>query len=255
MSYKYLSVIFGSSSTASSYLIVCSYFLFITQVVFFLIGLLILFDYIFWAFSSKYNVMSISPSKKWTSVLDTLFVISISCYILALLLSSIGFIYNLVDFLAGVSSYEVIDLSLVGSQWYWNTVVITDMLDPFTFETIPCKVENTSIYSTDSLKRSQSSTVVIVPVGSTVLFKGTSSDVIHSFGIPSAGIKFDCVPGRSQVFQTTFTKTGYYDAHCYELCGANHAHMQLTICVVSKMDSYLYMLLQPFMVMKDALIK
>ena len=60
----------------------------------------------------------------------------------------------------------------------------------------------------------------------------TSSDVIHSFSIPSLGLKVDRVPGRiNQIFLSPINK-GIYLGICSEICGANHAFMPITIKVL-----------------------
>lgn len=241
---QFLTLFFGVSSTPSSYMILCNYFLFLCQVFFFLIGLLIIFDYIFWAFSSKRNLYSISASQAFTSTLDTLFVLSISFYIIFMMLSSIGFVYNYSEVITGYVYQSELISSLTASQWYWNIELASNILNPYTLCSNYYHVENISVYSISEFKRNESVESIIVPVNTYILFKGTSTDVIHSFGIPASGLKFDCIPGRTQYAYAIFTKEGTYDAHCYELCGANHSSMQFSINVVSKKEYYSYMLLQ-----------
>ncbi len=65
---------------------------------------------------------------------------------------------------------------------------------------------------------------MVVPVNTMVRVLVTASDVIHSFAMPSFGIKTDAVPG----------KEGLYYGQCSELCGQNHAFMPIAIRVVSE---------------------
>jgi heme/copper-type cytochrome/quinol oxidase subunit 2 len=54
-------------------------------------------------------------------------------------------------------------------------------------------------------------------------------DVLHSWAVPSFGIKIDAVPGRlNQVFLNILREGTYY-GQCSELCGVNHAFMPITI--------------------------
>lgn len=61
----------------------------------------------------------------------------------------------------------------------------------------------------------------------------TSSDVIHSFSLPSFNLKMDAVPGRiNQVFFCP-DRVGVFVGYCRELCGAGHAYMPIVVEVVS----------------------
>ena len=59
-----------------------------------------------------------------------------------------------------------------------------------------------------------------------------SSDVIHSWTIPSFGSKVDAVPGRITATWFKATKEGIYFGQCSELCGKDHAFMPIAIRVV-----------------------
>jgi cytochrome c oxidase subunit 2 len=62
----------------------------------------------------------------------------------------------------------------------------------------------------------------------------TGSDVIHSFAVPSFGIKIDAVPGRINETWFTATREGVYYGQCSELCGKDHAFMPIAVHVVSE---------------------
>jgi cytochrome c oxidase subunit 2 len=64
----------------------------------------------------------------------------------------------------------------------------------------------------------------------------TAADVLHSFAIPSLGIKTDAVPGRINETWTRVAKKGVYYGQCSELCGVNHGFMPIALEVVSKDD-------------------
>jgi len=73
---------------------------------------------------------------------------------------------------------------------------------------------------------------VLVPVNKVVHVLVTSSDVIHSWTIPSFGSKVDAVPGRITATWFKATKEGIYFGQCSELCGKDHAFMPIAIRVV-----------------------
>ncbi|TVY09471.1 cytochrome c oxidase subunit II [Paenibacillus cremeus] len=70
-----------------------------------------------------------------------------------------------------------------------------------------------------------------VPVGSTVHFTVTSSDVIHGFEIPGTNVNMMIVPGEISQVSHTFTKPGEYLILCNEYCGSAHEMMKTTIIV------------------------
>lgn len=66
---------------------------------------------------------------------------------------------------------------------------------------------------------------IVLPVGERVEFLLNSTDVIHSFWIPSLGGKMDMIPGRQTRLSLLATKPGTYRAACAEYCGTSHALM------------------------------
>lgn len=77
-------------------------------------------------------------------------------------------------------------------------------------------------------------TAVVVPVGKTVVMQVTAADVIHSWTIPSFGVKQDAVPGRLAELWFEAEQEGIYFGQCSELCGFYHAYMPITVKVVSE---------------------
>jgi cytochrome c oxidase subunit 2 len=76
-------------------------------------------------------------------------------------------------------------------------------------------------------------TTMVVPVHTTVVLTIQSSDVIHSWWIPSLGGKVDAVPGFTTYTWFKATHTGVYRGQCAQLCGTNHAAMIAYVRVVS----------------------
>jgi cytochrome c oxidase subunit II len=74
---------------------------------------------------------------------------------------------------------------------------------------------------------------LVVPVNKIVRVQVIGADVIHSFAVPSFGIKVDAIPGRLNETWFKATRTGMYYGQCSELCGMNHSFMPIAIRVVS----------------------
>jgi cytochrome c oxidase subunit 2 len=77
---------------------------------------------------------------------------------------------------------------------------------------------------------------MVVPVNKVVRMQVTGFDVIHSFTVPSFGIKIDAIPGRLNETWFRATKEGWYYGQCSELCGKDHAFMPIAVHVVSEAE-------------------
>ena len=77
-------------------------------------------------------------------------------------------------------------------------------------------------------------TSMVVPVNRNVLVQVTAADVIHSWTIPSFGVKQDGIPGRLGELWFRAEEEGIFFGQCSELCGVNHAYMPITVKVVSE---------------------
>ena len=75
---------------------------------------------------------------------------------------------------------------------------------------------------------------LVVPVNKTVRVLVTAEDVLHSFAMPSMGLKIDGVPGRMNETWFKAEREGIYYGQCSELCGKDHAFMPIAIRVVSE---------------------
>lgn len=123
-------------------------------------------------------------------------------------------------------------IKVVGLQWYWK-YEYSDFVSE-TGETIEFE---SYIIPDDMLEEGQlrlldTDTSIVVPVDTHVRFIVTANDVIHSFTVPSLGIKIDATPGRLNQVSALIQRTGVYYGQCSELCGVNHALMPIKVeCV------------------------
>jgi cytochrome c oxidase subunit 2 len=77
---------------------------------------------------------------------------------------------------------------------------------------------------------------MVVPVNKVVRVLVTGADVIHSFSVPSFGVKIDAVPGRLNETWFKAEREGTYYGQCSQLCGRDHAFMPIAVHVVSQKD-------------------
>jgi cytochrome c oxidase subunit II len=118
-----------------------------------------------------------------------------------------------------------------GKQWYWSYAYP----DNGNFE-----FDSTFVADKD-LKPGQPRLLtvdneMVVPVNKIVHVLVTGADVIHSFTVPSFGIRIDAVPGRLNDTWFKATREGTFYGQCSELCGTDHAFMPIAVRVVSESD-------------------
>ena len=116
-----------------------------------------------------------------------------------------------------------------GKQWYW-TYGYPDN-GGFEFDSNLVKDEE---LKQDQPRLLTADTEMVVPVNKNVHVLTTGADVIHSFAVPSFGIKIDSIPGRINETWFKATREGVYHGQCSELCGRNHAFMPIVVRVVSE---------------------
>jgi cytochrome c oxidase subunit II len=122
-----------------------------------------------------------------------------------------------------------VTVKATGNQWFWTYSYPDDGGIEF----------NSIMVPTDQLKPGQLRLLtvdneLVVPVNKVVRVQTIGADVIHSFAVPSFGIKIDSVPGRLNETWFKAEREGVYYGQCSELCGRDHAFMPIAVRVVSE---------------------
>ncbi len=122
-------------------------------------------------------------------------------------------------------------LKVTGYQWYWGYEYQDHDGLNFLSYMIP---ENEVDESKGQRRLLSTDNVVVLPIDTNIQITITAADVLHSFTIPSFGIKKDAVPGRLNETWVRIDKPGTYYGQCSEICGINHAYMPIEIKAVTK---------------------
>ena len=77
---------------------------------------------------------------------------------------------------------------------------------------------------------------LVLPIDTNIRLILSSGDVIHSWAVPSLGIKCDCIPGRLNQVSLKIDREGVFYGQCSELCGVLHASMPIVVQGVSLED-------------------
>nr|YP_009974384.1 cytochrome c oxidase subunit II [Dario dario]QNH95241.1 cytochrome c oxidase subunit 2 [Dario dario] len=112
----------------------------------------------------------------------------------------------------------------LGHQWYWS------------YEYSDCNnlTFNSYMVPTQDLTPGQFRLLetdhrMVVPLGAQMRMLITADDVIHSWAVPSLGIKLDAVPGRLNQTALSASRPGIFYGQCSEICGANHSFMPVVV--------------------------
>ena len=133
----------------------------------------------------------------------------------ALILAGVGvFTARTVFDLAKTDDTEMI-INVTGQQWWWE------------YDYPAQDGISAPIISSGQL---------VIPVGTKVLLRETSRDVIHSYWIPALNGKRDAVPGRVHTLRLEADEPGIYAGQCTEFCGLSHANMRMEAVALSKED-------------------
>ena len=135
----------------------------------------------------------------------------------ALILTVVGvFTFRTIFDLAKTEDTQMV-INVTGQQWWWEY-------------DYPAQTElgiNQPIITSGQL---------VLPVGTKVLLRETSRDVIHSYWIPALNGKKDAVPGRINLLRLEADKPGIFAGQCTEFCGLSHANMRMEAIALSKED-------------------
>ncbi len=88
-------------------------------------------------------------------------------------------------------------------------------------------IENTFFSLPDIYRLLEVDNYLTLPINTNIRFLVSSNDVIHSFAVPSLGIKMDAIPGRVNKLNIIVNREGLYYGQCSEICGVDHAFMPI----------------------------
>nr|YP_010250870.1 cytochrome c oxidase subunit II [Faughnia haani]QTV76804.1 cytochrome c oxidase subunit 2 [Faughnia haani] len=126
-----------------------------------------------------------------------------------------------------------ITLKTIGHQWYWSYEYSDFQQIEFDSYMIP-----TNELSTSGIRLLDVDNRAVLPMNTQVRVLITAADVIHSWTVPSLGVKADAIPGRLNQVSFLMNRPGLFYGQCSEICGANHSFMPIVVESVS-VDAFL----------------
>src|SRR6266699_2669436 len=144
------------------------------------------------------------------TVLELIWTITPALILIAIAFPSFRLLYLMDEVIS-----PTLTIKVVGHQWYWSyeySDFITDSGDSIDFDSY------------------------MIPVDCHIRLIITANDVLHSFGVPSLGLKLDAVPGRLNQVSFLAERSGTFYGQCSEICGVWHGFMPIVVEAVSSPD-------------------
>jgi cytochrome c oxidase subunit 2 len=121
-------------------------------------------------------------------------------------------------------------VKVTGKQWFWSYSYPDSN---FEFDSLMVQEKD---LKPGQLRLLTVDNEMVVPVNKVVHVLVTGADVIHSFTVPSFGIRMDAIPGRVNETWFKATTEGVFHGQCGELCGKDHSFMPIVARVVNESD-------------------
>lgn len=142
---------------------------------------------------------------------------------------SFALLFALEDY-SGVSELTI---HIIGNQWYWNYEATHLFLrqNPNDFSYVNQKAVWSSYLNNENpdFRLLQPLKDLILPVDTNIRLLITSTDVLHSWAVPSLGIKVDACPGRLNQVNLRIKRIGTFYGQCSEICGILHGFMPIAV--------------------------
>jgi len=203
----------------------------ITVIVLFVLALLII---CMTRFSSKANPV---PSRtSHNTMIEVVWTIAPILILVVIAIPSFRLLYKQLD----IPEYDM-TIKATGYQWYWGYEYMDEGMGELSFDSLMLQdderqeaAEARGVPLADVPRLLSVDYDLVIPVDTTVRMQVTSQDVIHSFAMPSFGVKIDAIPGRLNETWFRAREEGVYYGQCSELCGKDHAFMPIAVRVVSQ---------------------
>jgi len=140
--------------------------------------------------------------------------------------------------------FPEITLKAIGHQWYWSYEYSDKSVYNNGNKVVPEKIfDSTMVLEEDLVQGAfrllEVDNRIVLPSRTQIRLIVTASDVLHSWTIPSLGVKLDACPGRLNQTHFFMKRSGVFYGQCSELCGVNHAFMPIVLDVVHDVEDFL----------------
>jgi cytochrome c oxidase subunit 2 len=204
------------------------------HLMFFLVAIGLFVFYLLGVILVKYNVKTSQEPEVFThsTFLEIVWTILPAVILLFIAIPSFNLLYSLDE-----SIDPSLTLKVVGHQWYWSyeysDYSTLEGGDSLNFDSYMLPESDLSLGAYRLLEVDHR---VTLPIQSHIRVLVTAADVLHSWAVPSFGVKVDGCPGRLSQVSLFIKRSGVYYGQCSEICGVNHGFMPIVVKGVALTD-------------------
>jgi len=165
------------------------------------------------------------------TVLELVWTITPALILIAIAFPSFRLLYLMDEVIS-----PTLTIKIVGHQWYWSyeySDFITDNGESIDFDSYMIPESDLEL---GQFRLLDVDNRLIIPVDCHIRFIVTGADVLHSFAVPSLGLKLDAVPGRLNQVSFVAERSGVFYGQCSEICGVWHGFMPIVVEAVYSPD-------------------
>nr|ALO76374.1 cytochrome c oxidase subunit 2 [Cantharis sp. CAN01] len=190
-----------------------------TMMILIIITIIVAYMMISIAFNNKVNRFLLENQQ-----IELIWTITPALTLLLIALPSLKILYMLEETLK-----PNLSIKSIGHQWFWSY----EYSDFKNLEFDSYILNNENSFNNYNFRLLDVDNRLILPYFSQIRMIVTSTDVIHSWTIPSMGLKVDATPGRLNQICFFLNRSGMFFGQCSEICGTNHSFMPIVIESIS----------------------
>nr|ADV16612.1 cytochrome c oxidase subunit II [Colossendeis megalonyx] len=181
-----------------------------SMLILFMICIFIVYMMVFSMVNKNFNYLLLQGQE-----IETIWTMAPAIILLFITIPSLKILYMMEEIFKPFMTIKVI-----GHQWYWS-YEYSDFKD--------IEFDSFMINNSQLMRLLDVDNRVMIPFNTPIRILVTSADVIHSWSIPSMGLKMDATPGRINQMFMNINRPGIYSGQCSEICGANHSFMPIMV--------------------------
>lgn len=191
-----------------------------------------------WLFDNSKN--QISSNLNHGILIEIIWTTTPALILLIIAIPSFSLLYAMDEIVS-----PTITIKALGHQWYWSyeySDYMNENFDPINFDSYMIPEED---LEQGQLRLLEVDNRMVVPIQTHIRIIISAADVLHSWAVPSLGIKCDAIPGRLNQASMFIKREGLYYGQCSEICGVNHGFMPIVVEAVN-LTSYINWLSNKF---------
>jgi cytochrome c oxidase subunit 2 len=194
----------------------------------------IIFGLVSWIFLRTIYLFADSKTNTYrfpvnhNSVLEFVWTLIPALILLVIAIPTFALLYGMDDIIA-----PEITIKVLGHQWYWRYEYADYQFANKTCMTIESYMVRDGDLEWGQLRLLEVDNRLVLPINTNIRLLITAADVLHSWAVPSLGIKLDACPGRINQTALYINRAGVFYGQCSEICGVNHGFMPIVVEAVS----------------------